>query len=201
MMHKVLLIVTALAAGGLAEAQTTPSASSPAKKELVARMLAIQQPGIEAMARSLAEEPAKALMQQASQALRNLPPERRETVARDIENDLRKYVEEASPIVRDRALKLAPTTVGALLEERFSEDELKQILVLLDSPVNKKFQALAPELQRSLGEKLVADTRPEVEVKVRALEKSISNRLAGSAGGTSGASKAPAAAPAAPKKQ
>jgi hypothetical protein len=201
MMHKVLLIVTALAAGGLAEAQTTPSASSPAKKELVARMLAIQQPGIEAMARSLAEEPAKSLMQQASQALRNLPPERREAVARDIENDLRKYVEEAGPIVRDRALKLAPTTVGALLEERFSEDELKQILVLLDSPVNKKFQALAPELQRSLGEKLVAETRPEVEVKVRALEKSISGRLAGSAGAASGASKAPAAAPAAPKKQ
>jgi hypothetical protein len=201
MMHKVLLIVAALAAGGLAEAQTTPSASSPAKKELVARMLAIQQPGIEAMARSLAEEPAKSLMQQASQALRNLPPERREAVARDIENDLRKYVEEAGPIVRDRALKLAPTTVGALLEERFSEDELKQILVLLDSPVNKKFQALAPELQRSLGEKLVAETRPEVEVKVRALEKSISGRLAGSAGAASGASKAPAAAPAAPKKQ
>jgi hypothetical protein len=153
------------------------------------------------MARSLAEEPAKSLMQQASQALRNLPPERREAVARDIENDLRKYVEEAGPIVRDRALKLAPTTVGALLEERFSEDELKQILVLLDSPVNKKFQALAPELQRSLGEKLVAETRPEVEVKVRALEKSISGRLAGSAGAASGASKAPAAAPAAPKKQ
>jgi hypothetical protein len=200
MMHKVLLIVAALAAGGLAGAQTTPSASSPAKKELVARMLAIQQPGIEAMARNLAEEPAKVLMQQASQALRNLPPERREAVARDIEADLRKYVEEASPIVRDRALKLSPTTVGALLEERFTEDELKQILALLESPVNKKFQALAPELQRSLGEKLVAETRPEVEVKVRALEKSISNRLAGPAGAASGA-KAPAAAPAAPKKQ
>jgi hypothetical protein len=200
MMHKVWLIVAALAAGGLAEAQTAPSASSPAKKELVARMLAIQQPGIDTMARTLAEEPAKVLMQQASQALRNLPPERREAVARDIEADLRKYVEEASPIVRDRALKLTPTTVGALLEERFTEDELKQIVALLESPVNKKFQALAPELQRSLGEKLVAETRPEIEVKVRALEKSISNRLGGPAGAASGA-KAPAAAPAAPKKQ
>ena len=105
--------------------------------------------------------------------------------------------------MRDRAVKLAPSTVGALLEERFSEDELKQILALLESPVNKKFQALAPELQRSLGEKLVAEARPEVEVKVRALERSINNRLAGPAGAASGAAKAasPAPAPATPKKQ
>jgi hypothetical protein len=200
-MRQVLLIVAALAVGGQAGAQTTSAPSSPAKKELIARVLAIQQPGIEAMARSLAEEPAKVLMQQAAQALRSLPAERREAVARDIEADLRKYVEEASPIVRDKAVKLTPSTVGALLEERFTEDELKQILALLESPVNKKFQALAPELQRALGEKLVAETRPDVEAKVRVLEKSISSRLAGPAGAASGATKAPAAAPAAPKKQ
>jgi hypothetical protein len=201
MMRQSLWIAAALVLGSAAMAQTPTSASSASKKEVIARLLTLQQPGVEAIARGLAEEPAKLLMQQASQAIRNLPPERREAVARDIEADLRKYVEEAVPIVRDRALKLTPQTVGVLLDERLSEEELKQIVALLESPAYKKFQTLAPELQRALGEKLVAETRAEVEVKLRALEKSMNGRLTGPAGSASGAAKAPAVAPTSPKKQ
>jgi len=130
------------------------------------------------------------LMQQAGAALQRMPAERREVVAREIEADLRKYAEEAVPIVRAQAIKLAPSTIGVLIEERFTEEELRQIIALLESPVNRKFQSLAPEMQRSLGEKLIGDTRPTVEPKLRALEQSVSKRL-----GTT-----PAAAASAPKK-
>ncbi len=174
-MFKAFLIAAALAATTLAQAQT--AAPSAAKKELVARVLQLQQPGIEAMARTLAEQPALRLMQQAGAALQRLPAERREAVARDIEADLRKYADEAVPIVRDQAVKLAPSTIGALIEERFTEDELRQIIALLESPVNRKFQSLAPEMQRSLGEKLIGETRAAVEPKVRALEQTVAKRL------------------------
>ncbi|MDZ7590595.1 MAG: hypothetical protein U5L05_07865 [Rubrivivax sp.] len=142
-MFKALLIAAALAAASLAQAQApapspkpTPPAAAPsaAKKELVARVLQLQQPGIEAMARQLAEQPARQLLQGASQGLQRLPAERREAVARDIEADVRKYIEEATPIVRDRAVALAPTTIGPLLEERFTEDELRQVIAMLESP-------------------------------------------------------------------
>ena len=174
---------------------SAPSApTSQAKKDLVARVLQLQQGGIEQMARTLAEQPAMQLMQQAGQALQRLPTERRDAVARDIEADVRKYVEEATPIVRDRALKLAPTTIGVLLEDRFSEDELRQIVALLESPVNRKFQTLAPEMQRSIGEKLVAETRGDVEPKVRSLEQQVNRRLGGPAAPATGAApRAPAA--------
>ena len=181
-MLKAIAVAAVLATAGLAQAET-----SAAKKELVARVLKLQQPGIEMMARQLAEQPAVQLMQQAGPLLQRLPEDRREAVARDIEADVRKYVEEATPIVRDRAVKLAPSTIGTLLEERFTEDELKQVIALLESPINRKLQGMAQDMQRSITEKLVAETRPEVEPKVRALQQSVSQRL--------GATPQPAAAP------
>ncbi len=168
-MMKFVLVAAVVAATGLAQAQT--------KKELVAKVLQLQQPGIETMARSLTQQPAAQLMQQASPALQRLPAERREAVARDIEADLRKYVEEAVPIVSERAVKLAPSTIGVLLEDRFTEDELKQIIAVLESPVNRKFQSMAPEMQRAITEKLVAETRPLIEPKVRVMEQSVAKRL------------------------
>jgi len=174
MFIRATLLAAALATAGLAQAQAP---STPGKKELVARILQIQQPGIEGMARNLTEQPAMQVMQQAGQVLPRLPAERREAVARDIEADVRKYVEEATPIVRDRAVKIAPGTYGALLEERFSEEELRQVVSILESPVNKKLQALFPEIQRAMGEKLIAETKGEVEAKLRALQQSVATRL------------------------
>lgn len=181
-----LLLTLALAAAG-AQAQTaTPPASaaaakplptSPAKKALVAKLLQLQQPGVEAMARQLAEQPALQMLQQSRAALERLPAERREAVAKELQADARKYAEEATPIVRDRAVKLAPTTIGTILEERLTEDELKQIIAILESPANRKFQAMAGDMQRALGQKLVAETGPLIEPKVRALEQSMRTRL------------------------
>ncbi len=191
-------LATALATAGLAQAQApAPAAASAAKKELVARVLQLQQPGVEALGRQLAEQPAMQLMQQAGVALQRMPTERRDALARDIEADVRKYVEEARPIVVDRAVKLAPTTIGPLLEERFTEDELRQIIGILESPVNRKFQQLAPEMQKAIGEKLIAETRGEVEVKLRALDQTVAKRLgiAPAQGAASGAK------PAAPAKK
>ena len=204
-MLKFTLLVVAIAMAGSAQAQApaqTPAQApaSPAKKALVARVLKLQQSDIETTARLLVEQPAMQLGQQASQALQGVPAERREALAQDIQADLRKYVEETGPIVRDRAIKLAPSTLGVVLEERLSEDELRQIANLLESPAVKKFQSLFPDMQRSLSEKLVSETRAEVEPKLRALQASVGQRL----GVTSAASAPKAAAPgpaAAPAKK
>jgi hypothetical protein len=175
MFRKSLLILAIAACCASAQAQTP---SSPAKKELVARILKLQQPSIEALARNLVEQPAADMLDRAGAALpQRVPEAKRETVAKDIQADARKYVDDTVPMVRDRALKLAPTTVGSLLEEKFTEDELKQIATIMESPVFAKFQSLGGEMQKALIEKLVADTRGQVEPKVRALEDSIAKRL------------------------
>ena len=191
-MFKPLLTAAFIAAAFAAPTQAqTPPANG--KKELVARVLLLQQPGIEAMARGLAEQPAMQIMQQAGQALQRMPAERREAVARDIEADLRKYAEEAVPIVSARAVKLAPGTIGPLLEERFSEDELRQVIAMLESPVIRKFQGMAGDMQKALTEKLVGETKPDIEPKVRAMQQTVAKRL--------GLPAQPASAPAAPAKK
>ena len=158
-------------------AHSPSHAQANGKKELVAKVLQLQQPGIEAMARQMAEQPAMQLMQQAGPALQRLPAERREAVAKDVEADLRKYAEEAVPIVRGSATKVAASTIGPMLEERFTEDELRQIVAMLESPTIRKFQGMAGDMQKALMEKVVAETRAEIEPKARAMTASVSKRL------------------------
>ena len=188
-MMKMLLCALALATGTLAQAQTAPSA---AKKELVQKLLQLQQPGLEMAACSLVERPAAQMLQQAGQYLQTqVPADRRESIGKAIDADVKKYVDDTVPLVRERAIKLAPSTIGATMEEKFTEDELKQIIAWFESPVNKKFQQASPEIQNAFMEKLVAESRPVVEPQLKSLEQKIR--------GTLGIPAAPAAAaPAAP---
>ncbi|MEO7152110.1 MAG: DUF2059 domain-containing protein [Burkholderiaceae bacterium] len=188
-MSRPLLLAALIVATPWAMAQSTP-----AKKELVQRLINAQQSGLEGLARGLVEQPAGQLIQAAGQALQSqVAPEKREATGKSIEADVRKYVDESVPIVRDRAIKLAPSTIGAALEEKFSEDELKQLLAWFESPVNKKYQQFAPEIQSNFVQKLVTDARPSIDPKLKALEQSVRSTLA-SAAGPAVAASAPAAA-------
>ncbi|MCU0966247.1 MAG: DUF2059 domain-containing protein, partial [Burkholderiaceae bacterium] len=162
--------------------------------ELVQKLLTLQQPGIEGAARNIVERPAAQMMQEAGRMLQTqFPADKREAIGKTIEADAKKYVEEAYPPVRERAIKLAPTTLGAAFEEKFSEDELKQLIAWFESPVNKKFQQASGEMQSNFMQKLVAEARPLVEPKLQALEQKVRAALGAPAAG------APADGAAAPK--
>jgi len=199
---KRLMMAALLSSAALASAQTTPAApatpASPAKKELVQKLLVLQQPGIEQVARGLVERPALQMMQEAGQVLqRQIAPDKREAIGKQVEADVKKYVEEATPLVRERAVKLAPTTIGPILEEKFSEDELKQLIAWLESPINKKYAQIGPEMQTAFVQKLVVDARPVVDPKLQALDAKVRSTLGLPAPGTASAPAAsrPASAP------
>lgn len=173
--------------------------ASPAKKELVQRLLKLQQPGIERLATAMTEEPAVILADRASNLIAaRVPKERQEALAKDIQGDVQKYLKDTVPQVRKSAQQLAPTTIGTLLESKFSEDELRQVVAILESPAYAKYQQLSGEMQQSLQSKLVADTRATVEPRVQALEKTIGDKLQAATQAAS-APAAPATKPAAGK--
>ncbi|MCC7099405.1 MAG: hypothetical protein IT500_07440 [Rubrivivax sp.] len=186
MMRKALnggLLVAALALSPAAYAQSAPTSSAPlpasaAKKELAARIVKLQQPGIDMVARQLVEQPALQILQQANTVMQQrVAPDRRQAVAADIQADARKYAEDLAPLVREKATKLAPGVIQPMLEEKFSEDELKQLIAIIESPVNRKYQAMGPELQRALGQKLVEEMKPALEPRLKALAQSVQGRL------------------------
>jgi hypothetical protein len=170
----------------------TAAAASPAKKELVAKLLQIQRPAVEAIGVSIVEAPVLQMRQALAPVFaQRVPADKREALARDLEAEIRKYGEEVVPIVRERAARLAPETIGTLLESRFSEEELRQLISIFESPAFRKYQQLGGELDRALREKLVAELRPTIEPKVRALDQAMSRKLQAVIG-------TPAAAPASP---
>lgn len=159
---------------GAVSAQTT----SAKKSELVAKVLTLQQAAIEQTAQVLVERPAMQMMQQASVALQTrVSPEKRDAAAKEIQADLKKYAAETGPLVRQQAVKLAPSTIGVLMAQRFTEEELMQLIAILESPVNRKYQQMDGDLQKVLAEKLITETKAVVEPKVKALEQAIVKHL------------------------
>ena len=202
-MIRVLAALTLLLSAAWSLAQTQAQ-STTVKKELVAKLLQMQRAGIEAMTRSLVERPAVQITQEAGQIARTqIAEDKRAALGKDVEARVRKYIDEAAPILRDRAAALAPATLGATMEEKFSEDELRQLVAWLDSPLNKKYSQVAQDMQNDFVRKLLADAGPAIEPKLQALNQDIRQLLtiaasAGASAPKAGAgSRAPAPASAA----
>ena len=182
----VMALLVALGSAGSAQAQT--------KKELVAKVLQVQQGGVENVGRAIIGQTAQRALQSAGQMIPRLPADKRDAAAKDIQADVKKFYDEMEPLMKKRAVELAPTALGPVYEERFSEDELKQILAWLESPVAKKFQQVDGDGANVLAQKLVADTRGTIEPRIKALEASLAKRLgmnvvSGSASAASAAKK------------
>ncbi|MDC8786943.1 DUF2059 domain-containing protein [Roseateles koreensis] len=191
---KIIVAISLALCASASFAQAANSTSSAAKKELITKLLNMQKPSYDMLARNLMQQPIGNLMQGASAAMQQVPPEKREATAKAIEADVKKFVDDNTPLIRDKAAKLAPSTVGAVLDERFSEDELKQLLAWLESPVNKKFGELNVEMQKSLADKLLADLGPTLETRFKTLQQAIGKQLGVSpaAAGASGSTAKPA---------
>lgn len=169
--------IRTLAAAFILFGMATAPAVAQSKKELVDRIVLLQQPGVEAMARSMGEQPAAQLVMQARQIIQNVPADKRDAAVKNIDAELKKYGDDVVPLLRDRAVKIAPTIIGPELDKNFNEAELKQLIDWLESPVIKRFQDLTPNIQRSLSERLVNETRAQVEPKLTALEAAMAKQL------------------------
>jgi hypothetical protein len=191
----IVLPTQAWAQAASAPASAPPAASSPAKKELAQKLVALQQSAMDSMVRNLVEGPARQLMTAGEPVLMTrVAPAKREATIKQVREEIRKYVDSATPIVRERASKLAQSSLVPTLEEKFSEDELRQIVTFYESPVNKKLQQLMPEVSATMAQKLVADTRPQIDPMIKVMEANVAKALGVPAQPSGGAS-APTVAP------
>ena len=176
-MRKTIIALSFMVAAGTAAAAGNTGASQ-SKSELVEHVLRLWH--VETVGHAMLQAPGSNALGQARAVLQGrVPQDRQEAVMKEITEDVRKFFEENGPLVDGNAKKLVATTVAPILAEKFTEDELRQIIAMLESPVKKKFESLVPGMQKALGDKLAADMRPVIEPKIDALQQRIGTRLRG----------------------
>lgn len=176
----------------LAVASSTALADpSPAKKALIDKLVQLQQQAVsDSLTNAMLQGPLSQFMQAGRAALQKVPAEKREATAKAMEADVKKFVEENSGYLKDKFSKAVPSTASALYDERFTEDELRQIIGWIESPTSKKFGMASLELQKAVGTKVMEEVAPTMDGRLKALQASLAKDLGLPAAGT--APKAPA---------
>lgn len=168
------------------------------KKELIDKLLLLQQPAVDAAARNITEQQP---MQMAASAQRvimqNVPEDKREATAQAVDAELKKYVQTAAPVIQASAQKLTKSTMAPALDERFTEDELRKLVAILESPELKKYNSVLPEMTDKLLDKIIVDARPTVDPALNKAAANVRQILQNAAAGKA----APAAAKPAPAKK
>lgn len=168
------LLALCLSAGALSPAWA--QSGGDAKSKLIERLLTLWHP--EDVVMMMVQRPATDALQQARVALQGrVTAERQNATLKDIATDVQKYIDEATPIARESARRQLANSVVPILQQQFSEDELKQLIAILESPVKKKFEQAIPQMERALGEKVVLDCAPQIEPKMKELTKAVGTKL------------------------
>lgn len=168
-MWKSIALAAALAVAGGAHAET--------KKELVQKAVQLQLQAAESVGRGIALQTANQLLSAVAPALQAVSADKREATAKDLQAEVRKFLDDIEPTLRKRAAEAAPAALGGVLDAKMSEDELKVLIAWLESPVSKKFEQALPEMQQALSQKIVADTKPTVDARIKSLETALRKRL------------------------
>lgn len=156
-----------------ASAQTTVT---PEKQALIDHVVALWH--VENLAIAMAQRPAIEALQQSRAALQGrVSAQKQELVMKDLSQDVQKFLEEVTPVVRQVAERSKPEVLSPLLAKHFSELELRQLIDMLESPIKKKFETLAPEIERAYGESVAAQAGITINPRLQALSKSISSKL------------------------
>ena len=182
-----LAVVLTLGAMSAAHAQAAPAkpaapaaalpAPDPEKQKLIDRILAkvhpengilqaVQRPAVDAMQKSMIA------MQTA-----HVPKERMDKTMKEIGVEVQKYVDTATPIVTASARKYTNQTVGPILAQNLSADELRQLAVYFESSAHEKFDKLVPQLETAIGQKVQADVSAEIDKDIQAMTESVGTKL------------------------
>ncbi len=145
--------------------------SSDAKRDLAIRIITAQDgPEMNRMTEQLAASATQQLVGKWNPALGTMPADKRQKAAASLDAELRKFNDDTFKLINAQAIKMRSDSLAASYIERFSEDELKQLLALMEAPVFKKYQTLAPELGNDYIKGIVDGTRTAVESRGKAFD-------------------------------
>ena len=164
----VTLVFTGLALSLTAQAQTADP-----KLEWATKAVALQQgPELDRLISQLAESASQDLIENWENKLRaEVPKARSEAAAESLNVELKKYNDDVSKIIKNKVNKASTDSLIPAYMERFSLEELKQLVAFFESPAVKKYQAAAPALANLFVNQLIMETRVDVTARARQFDE------------------------------
>ena len=172
-------VVAALAFSSLAHSQASaPAAPIDAEKQkLIDHILTLWHP--ENGVVMAVQRPASETMEKAHIALQqsHMPADKVDKNMKDVSIDVQKYIDTATPIATASAKKHMATSVVPLLAQNFTNDELKQLIALLESPVKAKFEKVVPLVNATLGKQVQDEVGPTINKDIDAMTQAVGTKL------------------------
>ena len=141
-------LLAVLAFAGLALSVAVQAQTTDSKLEWATKAVALQQgPELDRLIGQLAESSSQDVVQNWGVKMRaNVPEAQLEKAAESLNLELKKYNDDISKIIKNKVNKASADSLIPVYMERFSLDELKQLVAFFESPAVKKYQAAAPAL-------------------------------------------------------
>lgn len=151
------------------------------KKELASKIVGLQQGAeMDQLSAQLTNQAVGPMVAKWAPRLQaEVPEARRKEVTDKLNEELNKFREDTFAIIRGKASQVSTDTMVPMYAERFSEEELKQLMAFFDSPVVKKYQAALPEMLNSLIQKLVETVKSDVQTRTAAFDATAAKLIAG----------------------
>jgi len=167
-----------LAAGAHAEGM---NGVSPAKQALVQRVL--DKMGLESVGLQMLQAPVADMLRQSRVVVQSrVPADKQDATMKDITAEATKFVEQETPGLRTSTHAIVQSSVAPLLAQKFSEDELKQLAGILESPVLAKFESVVPEMKKAVGENVAKANAAQIQPKMTELQNRVGLKLRAAAG-------------------
>lgn len=163
-MKKVLcaLLLAGLSLSGAAQAQTADP-----KLEWATKAVALQQgPELERLVNQLADSASQEILQAWGPKLQaNVPKEKMEAARKSLNAELVSYFDDVSKVISAKTGKVSTDALIPAYMQRFTLEELKQLVAFFESPAVKKYQQAAPELGNVFVQQLIEATRADVTAR------------------------------------
>ena len=134
------------------------------KLEWATKVVALQQgPELDRLVNQLADSAAQDVLQAWAPRLQsNVPKERMEQARNSLNAELKTYFDDVFKTISAKTGRVSSDALVPVYMQKFSLEELKQLVGFFESPAVKKYQAAAPELGNVFVQQLIEATRTDV---------------------------------------
>lgn len=145
--------------------------SSDAKRALAVRAVAAQEgPEMNRMLAQLAGSATQQLVANWDERVAQMPEAKQQGIINALDAELKKFNDDALKLITAQATKVRGDALLNAYIERFSEEELKQLVTLMEAPVFKKYQSVGPDLGAVYIKAIVDGTRSGVEARSKTFD-------------------------------